>query len=158
PPGRRGQLHRPVERHLRGRGPPGRRDLLAARHAPGPGARHRGVLQPGGAGAAGEPCPRPGRAAHGGGAAPGGHPVVMSDAKEIPVEELPTTDEGWRERLDPLQFDVARKGGTERAFTGIYWDNHEDGTYRCIACGQPLFSSKTKFDSGTGWPSFWEPL
>jgi len=82
----------------------------------------------------------------------------MSDAKEIPVEDLPTTDEGWRERLDPLQFDVARKGGTERAFTGIYWDNHEDGTYRCVACGQALFSSDTKFDSGTGWPSFWEPL
>jgi peptide-methionine (R)-S-oxide reductase len=82
----------------------------------------------------------------------------MSDAKEIPVEDLPTTDEGWRERLDPLQFDVARKGGTERAFSGIYWDNHEDGTYRCVACGQALFSSKTKFDSGTGWPSFWEPL
>ena len=82
----------------------------------------------------------------------------MSDAKEIPIEDLPTTDEGWRERLDPLQFDVARHGGTERAFTGIYWDNHEDGTYRCVACGQALFSSKTKFDSGTGWPSFWEPL
>jgi len=82
----------------------------------------------------------------------------MSDAKEIPVEDLPTTDEGWRERLDPLQFDVARKGGTERAFTGIYWDNHEDGTYRCVACGQALFSSDTKFDSGTGWPSFWEPI
>ena len=82
----------------------------------------------------------------------------MSDAKEIPVEDLPTTDEGWRERLDPLQFDVARKGGTERAFTGIYWDNHEDGTYRCVACGQALFSSNTKFDSGTGWPSFWEPI
>jgi peptide-methionine (R)-S-oxide reductase len=82
----------------------------------------------------------------------------MTDAKEIPVDELPTTDEGWKERLEPLQFEVARKGGTERAFTGIYWDNHEDGTYRCIACGQPLFSSETKFDSGTGWPSFWEPI
>jgi peptide-methionine (R)-S-oxide reductase len=82
----------------------------------------------------------------------------MSDAKEIPVDQLPTTDEGWRERLDPLQFEVARKGGTERAFTGIYWDNHEDGTYRCVACGQALFSSGTKFESGTGWPSFWEPL
>ncbi len=82
----------------------------------------------------------------------------MSDAKEIPEADLPTTDEGWRQRLEPLQFEVARKGGTERAFTGIYWDNHEDGTYRCIACGQALFSSDTKFDSGTGWPSFWEPL
>ncbi|HEY2999109.1 MAG TPA: peptide-methionine (R)-S-oxide reductase MsrB [Acidimicrobiales bacterium] len=82
----------------------------------------------------------------------------MTDAKEIPLDDLPTTDEGWRERLEPLQFEVARHGGTERAFTGIYWDNHEDGTYRCIACGQALFSSDTKFDSGTGWPSFWEPI
>jgi peptide-methionine (R)-S-oxide reductase len=82
----------------------------------------------------------------------------MSEAKETPIEDLPTTDEGWRERLDPLQFEVARHGGTEPAFTGIYWDNHEDGTYRCVACGQALFSSKTKFDSGTGWPSFWEPI
>jgi peptide-methionine (R)-S-oxide reductase len=82
----------------------------------------------------------------------------MSDDKEVPLADLPTSDEGWRERLDPLQFEVARKGGTERAFTGIYWDNHEDGTYRCVACGQALFSSGTKFESGTGWPSFWEPL
>jgi peptide-methionine (R)-S-oxide reductase len=82
----------------------------------------------------------------------------MSDDKEVPVADLPTTDEGWRERLDPLQFEVARKGGTERAFTGIYWDTKDDGTYRCVACGQALFSSDTKFDSGTGWPSFWEPL
>jgi peptide-methionine (R)-S-oxide reductase len=82
----------------------------------------------------------------------------MTDGKEIPIEDLPADDEGWRERLDPLQFEVARQGGTERAFTGIYWDNHEDGTYRCVACGQALFSSDTKFDSGTGWPSFWEPL
>jgi peptide-methionine (R)-S-oxide reductase len=82
----------------------------------------------------------------------------MSDDKEVPVADLPTTDEGWRERLDPLQFEVARKGGTERAFTGIYWDAKDEGTYRCVACGQALFSSDTKFDSGTGWPSFWEPL
>jgi peptide-methionine (R)-S-oxide reductase len=82
----------------------------------------------------------------------------MSDAKEVPVDELPTTDEGWRARLDPLQFEVARQGGTEPAFTGIYWDTKDDGTYRCVACGQALFSSDTKFDSGTGWPSFWEPL
>lgn len=82
----------------------------------------------------------------------------MTDAKEVPLEELPTTDEGWRERLDPLQFEVARKGGTERAFTGIYWDAKDDGIYRCVACRQALFSSDTKFESGSGWPSFWEPL
>ena len=82
----------------------------------------------------------------------------MTDAREIPVSELPTTEEGWRERLAPLQFEVARRGGTERAFTGIYWDTKDAGTYRCVACGQALFSSETKFDSGSGWPSFWEPL
>jgi peptide-methionine (R)-S-oxide reductase len=82
----------------------------------------------------------------------------MTDAKEIPQADLPTTEEGWRERLDPLQFEVARQGGTERAFTGIYWDAKDDGTYRCVACGQALFSSATKFESGSGWPSFWAPL
>ena len=82
----------------------------------------------------------------------------MADAREIPIDELPSTDEGWRERLDPLQFEVARKGGTERAFTGIYWDTKDHGTYRCVACEQALFSSDTKYDSGSGWPSFWEPL
>ncbi len=82
----------------------------------------------------------------------------MTDAKEVPEADLPTTEDGWRDRLDPLQFEVARRGGTERAFTGIYWDTKDAGTYRCIGCGAPLFSSDTKFDSGTGWPSFWEPL
>jgi peptide-methionine (R)-S-oxide reductase len=82
----------------------------------------------------------------------------MTDAKEVPEADLPTTEKGWRERLDPLQFEVARRGGTERAFTGIYWDSKDTGTYRCIGCGVALFSSDTKFDSGSGWPSFWEPL
>lgn len=82
----------------------------------------------------------------------------MSDPKEVPEDELPTTDEGWRARLDPLQFEVARRGGTERAFTGVYWDTKDAGAYRCVACGQALFSSETKYDSGSGWPSFWEPL
>ncbi|MGQ0824917.1 MAG: peptide-methionine (R)-S-oxide reductase MsrB [Actinomycetota bacterium] len=75
-----------------------------------------------------------------------------------PREQLPTTDDGWRERLTPEQFEVARRGGTERAFTGEYWDCHDDGTYTCVCCGAPLFSSDTKFESGSGWPSFWQPV
>ena len=62
-----------------------------------------------------------------------------------------------RERLTPEQFAVTRQGATERAFTGIYWDHHGDGVYACVVCGEPLFDSETKFESGSGWPSFFEP-
>jgi peptide-methionine (R)-S-oxide reductase len=68
------------------------------------------------------------------------------------------TDEEWREQLTPEQYEVTRKAGTERAFSGAYWDCHDEGMYRCVACNEPLFDSSTKFDSGTGWPSFSEPV
>lgn len=63
-----------------------------------------------------------------------------------------------KERLSPLQYEVCVNKGTERAYTGEYWDSHEKGVYTCVVCGNELFSSETKFDSGTGWPSFWEPV
>jgi len=68
------------------------------------------------------------------------------------------TEEEWRRLLTPEQFRVARKKGTESPFTGAYWNNHEKGTYLCICCGSELFDSSTKFDSATGWPSFWAPI
>jgi len=74
------------------------------------------------------------------------------------VERVQKTEAEWRKILTPQQFDVTRRAGTERAFTGIYWDHHDRGTYRCVCCGADLFASDTKFDSGTGWPSFWEPV
>ena len=73
-------------------------------------------------------------------------------------EKIVKSESEWRAQLTPEQFRVTRKHGTERAFTGPNWDTKEPGHYDCVCCGQPLFSSETKFESGTGWPSFWAPM
>lgn len=77
------------------------------------------------------------------------------DDPRYPVRK---TDAEWRAELDPMQYQVARQAATERAFTGKYWDHFEAGHYHCVGCGQPLFESRTKFDAGCGWPSYWEPV
>ncbi len=74
------------------------------------------------------------------------------------ADKIQKSDEAWREQLTPEQYRVARGKGTERPFTGVYNDCKTEGIYRCVCCGQPLFDSSTKFDSGTGWPSFWAPI
>ena len=86
----------------------------------------------------------------------------MNDVAEATVEQTDAkvvkSDDEWRAQLTPVQFKVARRAGTERAFTGEYWQTKTKGIYRCRCCGEPLFDSQTKYDSGTGWPSFFQPL
>jgi peptide-methionine (R)-S-oxide reductase len=90
-------------------------------------------------------------------AACGGEAIASKpQAERADKVELP--DEKWKELLTPMEYTVLRTSGTERAFTGDLWDHHEDGIYVCSGCGLPLFDSTTKFESGTGWPSFWKPI
>jgi peptide-methionine (R)-S-oxide reductase len=74
------------------------------------------------------------------------------------AEKIAKTEKEWQEKLSPEQYHVTREAGTERAFTGKYWQTKDPGVYHCVCCGEPLFSSDTKFDSGTGWPSFWSAI
>jgi peptide-methionine (R)-S-oxide reductase len=74
------------------------------------------------------------------------------------VDKVRKTDAEWKAQLSSEQFKVTRRKGTERAYSGEYWNSHAKGTYRCVCCGTPLFDSETKFESGTGWPSFWAPV
>jgi peptide-methionine (R)-S-oxide reductase len=83
---------------------------------------------------------------------------TMSSAVKSDAEWRAVPDSEWKQMLTPMQYKVLREKGTERAFTGDSWNNHDHGTYVCAGCGQELFSSEAKFESGTGWPSFWEPI
>lgn len=75
-----------------------------------------------------------------------------------PDDKIPRSEADWRAALSPEEYRICREKGTERAFSGMYWNEHRAGTYRCRGCGEPLFSSTAKYESGCGWPSFWQPL
>jgi peptide-methionine (R)-S-oxide reductase len=88
--------------------------------------------------------------------------VEFADSGErkqtVHLPKLVKSEAEWRQQLSPQEFNVTRQDGTEMAFTGRYWNNHEPGIYRCVCCGTALFDAATKFESGTGWPSFWQPI
>lgn len=78
--------------------------------------------------------------------------------KDCDIKKIKKSEKEWKAQLTDIQYEVARQAGTERSFSGVYWDNKKKGTYLCVGCDLPLFSSETKFKSGTGWPSFWQPI
>ena len=112
---------------------------------------------PGNAAEPAAPVPAPGTSPMPADSADADSPNPALDGR-IPDDQLPKTDQEWAKRLTREQFQVARKKGTERAFTGKYWNTKTPGTYRCVCCGEPLFRSGEKFDSGCGWPSFTAPI
>ena len=83
---------------------------------------------------------------------------MQEGTNQTKIDKIVKSEEEWQKIMTPEQYYVTRKKGTERAFSGQYWNNHEKGVYLCVACGQELFSSEHKFDSGTGWPSIWKPV
>ncbi|MGE5663957.1 MAG: peptide-methionine (R)-S-oxide reductase MsrB [Deltaproteobacteria bacterium] len=106
-----------------------------------------------------EAVERPAAPAGGPGGSASGIRVYSAERKGyLMVARVNKPDAEWKKQLTPEQFEVTRRKGTERAFTGKYWNSHEKGTYRCVCCGNDLFRSETKFDSGTGWPSFFAPI